>query len=118
MQLADYQNMPQTAFCISLTNIELPNGIKYINSSAFTHCTSLTSIIIPSSVLQIGDDIFSGCSNLNELHLRVENPEDIKLGKYAFRDLENCILFVPIGTGYAYRHDERFKMFKEVKIEK
>ena len=43
--------------------------------------------------------------------------KNIEIDEKAFDDLSDCTLFVPIGTGYAYRHDERFKVFKEVKIE-
>ena len=61
---------------------------------------------------------FGRCSSLKEFHLRNEHPENIKIDFGALDGLSECTLFVPIGTGYAYRHDERFKVFKEVKTER
>jgi hypothetical protein len=69
-------------------------------------------------VASIGESAFKGCSSLKEFHLRNEHPENIKIEEGAFDGISECTLFVPIGTGYAYRHDERFKVFKEVKIER
>lgn len=89
-----------------------------IGGSAFSGCSGLTSIEIPDSVTSIGWSAFKGCSNFKEFHLRNEHPEKIEIEENAFNGLSDCTLFVPIGTGYAYRHDERFKMFKEVKIER
>ena len=78
----------------------------------------MTSIEIPESVTSIGKCAFNRCPNLKEFHLRNEHPENIKIDEKAFDNLSDCTLFVPTGTGYAYRHDERFKVFKEVKIER
>ena len=49
-----------------------------------------------------------------------EHHEDLKIDEKAFYNLniENCTLYVPIGTGYAYRHHPVFSKFKEVIIEK
>jgi len=69
-------------------------------------------------VICIATDAFEGCSSLKEIHLRNEHPENIKVDYRAFEELSNCTLFVPVGTGYAYRHDWRFDVFKEVKIER
>ena len=44
--------------------------------------------------------------------------ENIDIEEKAFDGLSECTLFVPVGTEEAYRHDERFKVFKEVKIER
>ena len=79
----------------------------------------MKSVCIPNSVTSIGWQAFIKCLALKELHLRNESPENIKIDKSAFEGLSECTLFVPIGTGYAYRLDERFKgKFKEVKIER
>lgn len=56
---------------------------------------------------------------LTELHIRHERPEELIIDKDAFSGLENCTLYVPIGTGYAYRHHPAFQgKFKEVVVEK
>ncbi len=100
------------------SNTIIPSTVKSIYNNSFKGCSGLTSITIPNCVTSIGWDAFKGCSNLKEFHLRNEHPENVKIGRDAFDGLSECTLFVPIGTGYAYRHDERFKVFKEVKIER
>ena len=55
--------------CISLTSIELPDGLTSIGDSAFYRCTDLTSINIPASVTSIGDRAFWNCSSLTTIEL-------------------------------------------------
>ena len=106
------------------TNIEIPNSVTSIGDCAFLECEALTSIEIPNSVTRIGDLAFFGCKALTSIHIRCEHPEDLKINEDAFgilfhkTNIENCTLYVPIGTGYAYRHHPVFSKFKEVVIEK
>ena len=46
------------AYQQALTNIVLPEGLRYINDNAFNGCTSLTDISIPSSVVIVGNQAF------------------------------------------------------------
>ncbi len=48
--------------CISLANIEIPNGIIY--SNAFENCTGLTSVTIGSDVSSIKVGAFTRCTGL------------------------------------------------------
>lgn len=105
--------------CHSLSSIVIPNGVQKIEEYTFYKCTSLISIVIPNSVEYICNSAFYYCSNLKELHLKHKHPENLWYISFStFSDLSDCTLFVPIGTGYAYRHDNRFKVFKEVVIER
>ena len=97
---------------------EIPNSVTSIREEAFRGCTSLTSIEIPNSVTYIWEEAFYGCTNLTEFHLRNEHPEDIEMNEYAFFDLFDCTLYVPVGTEDTYRHDYRFSFFKEIKTER
>lgn len=47
--------------CVNMTNIEIPNSVRNINSSAFSGCCDLTEITIPNSVTSIGSSVFKGC---------------------------------------------------------
>ena len=54
-------------FCDLLTEIELPDKVRYIRDHAFTNCRRLEKIFIPESVIDIGRGAFEGC------------PADIKI---------------------------------------
>ena len=106
--------------CKKLTTIEIAEGMTSIGKEAFSGCKTLTSIEIPNSVTSIGNYAFEGCEALTSIHIRCEHPEDLRIDENAFYEtnIENCTLYVPIGTGYAYRHHPVFSKFKEVIIEK
>lgn len=106
--------------CKNITEIVLPNSIKVISGCAFYVCTGLKSIVIPDSVKRIKSGAFGRCDNLTSIHLKYENFDMLNIDMDAFRktDLKNIILYVPIGTGYAYRHHPLFSQFKEVIIER
>ena len=67
-----YNGLPVTSIgylafqdCISLTSINIPNGVTSIKMSAFYYCSSLSSITIPDSVTSIGNNAFGNCQNLS-----------------------------------------------------
>lgn len=104
----------------------MPESVEFIGSATFKGCQHLETITIHQGVNGIGEMAFADSPNLQEIHLRNEHPENLFIQKFrlghayaTFADLKSCTLFVPVGTGYAYRHDERIKdMFKEIKIER
>lgn len=51
--------------CSSLKTINLPESLNAIGSCAFQNCISLSSITIPSSTRFIGTYAFNGCLNLD-----------------------------------------------------
>lgn len=82
-------------------------------------CRSLLHTVrLSNKVIRIEKKAFLMAS-LQELHIHQERPEEIVIEEEAFDGLNNCILYVPIGTGYAYRHHPAFEgKFKEVIIER
>ena len=67
-----------------LTELIVPNTIKYINSYTFTNCSSLENVVISDSVTSIGNEAFAGCSSLESVVI----PDSVTIiGDYAFR---NC----------------------------
>nr|MCR4624563.1 Ig-like domain-containing protein [Lachnospiraceae bacterium] len=44
-------------------NYTIPEGVKYIDDSAFKGCIRLTSVTIPQSVTSIGYEAFDGCED-------------------------------------------------------
>ncbi len=129
--------------CTSLTSIEIPNSVTKIGRWAFDGCTSLTSIEIPDSVTVIGGYAFAGCSSLTwieipsiltaiggyafpssfslrEIHLKHTSPVDFSIAFEHFYnsdidlDLSKITLYVPKGSGEAYRDHKFYKRFKEI----
>lgn len=56
------------ADCLSLASVTIPNSVTSIEIGAFNGCSSLTSVIIPSSVTTIGVNAFYDCSNLTDIY--------------------------------------------------
>ena len=54
-------------YCVSMTSIDIPNGVTTIGNYAFSTCTSLRSITIPNSVTSIGTNVFASCSKLSSI---------------------------------------------------
>lgn len=98
----------------------IPEGVIEIGGRAFKDCSSLTSLEMHNSVTTIDLDAFEDCSSLIEIHLRAEDPDSLRIINDYFNifDRSQCTLYVPIGTGYAYRHHPEFGKFKEVIIER
>ena len=94
----------------------ISKGVTDIGACAFAGCSDLSSIEIPNSVTNIGQDAFRGCNGLSELRIMGKSPETMEhlFSRSGLNELENITLYVPIGTGYAYRHNAFFAKFKEI----
>ena len=82
-----------------LTEVVLPENIKAINPSAFSHCIGLSKINIPSSCIEIGSNAFKSCTSLT----KIEFPYILKdialphlqiIGEYAFSNIGRLSSFV------------------------
>lgn len=72
-----------TAFsgCTCIKTLSIPNTVTSINNSAFFGCANLESVTIPNSVITIDDKAFSDCSNMSYLSIGRGVTE---IGKDAF----------------------------------
>ena len=82
-----------------LAEVILPEDIKAINPSAFSHCISLKKINIPSTCIEIGSLAFSSCANLTNVEFPyiskdVDLPHLNTIGEYAFSDIGRLKSFV------------------------
>ncbi|MBQ9692671.1 MAG: leucine-rich repeat domain-containing protein [Clostridia bacterium] len=66
--------------CENLTNVTLPDTIKYIDSSVFAYCSSLESCVIPNGITNLYST-FRDCTSLKSVTL----PDSItSIGPYTF----------------------------------
>ncbi len=104
--------------CSSLTRINIPNSVTYIDDEAFYKCSSLASITIPSSVTFIGKWAFEDCSSLNDVYSYIPDPSAVNVGYngssvfyLSSQDYTNRTLHVPAGSVAAYQADTRWSDF-------
>ena len=73
--------------------VEVPDGVKSIDSYAFQRNANIRAVRLPDSVTKINDKAFSGCISLEEINI----PEKVKtIGSEAFRNcrhLQNIVFF-------------------------
>ena len=76
-----------------VNNLELmllPNTIKTIANTCFSHCDRLTDFIIPSSVTYIGESAFRTCAKLTTINI----PKNVQtIGSRAFNSCVNLQQF-------------------------
>ena len=104
-------NIKSYAFqnCLSIENVELPDGLKIIDVAAFSGCKQLKNVIIPNSVEKIWGFTFQNCSSLEKVKLsasldvidtslfegceklkNINIPDSVKSIEYgAFRECKN-----------------------------
>ena len=74
-----------------LEEIDIPNTITSIGSSAFSFCPALRSVFIPNSVTTIGPAVFYGCSSLTSATLPNEITS-IELNAFRSSGLTSVII--------------------------
>ena len=101
--------------CTGLTSVTIPNSLTSIGYHMFANCSGLTSVTIPNSVTSIGDYAFSGCSGLAEVTCKAKTPPTCYY--YSFRNISpDAKLYVPIGSGNAYKNSDWKSYFKQENI--
>lgn len=94
----------------NVTELEIPEGAKYIAADRFRDITTLTSLTIPSTVDLIGDFAFNGCTSLESITINAVNPPglnsftDGQTTYLPFDDTNNCPIYVPKDSVDAYKN--------------
>ena len=85
--MANYESSsdrPWNAYCSSIKNVVINNGVTSIGKNAFKGCTGLTSVTIGNDVTSIGEYAFKGCTGLTNITI----PNSVtSIGDLAF---EGC----------------------------
>ena len=82
--------------CVSLTSINVPNGVTSIGYDAFNGCYNLTSCTIGSGVTSIGERAFRNCSRLTSVTI----PDSVtSIDEYAFYNCDELTsINIPSGV--------------------
>ncbi len=103
--------------CTCLTSVTIPNSVTGIVNCVFYECTGLTSVTIPEYVKYIGVSAFYGCTSLAEVTCKAKTPPAIYYGNYSFKNISpDAKLYVPIGSGNAYKNSDWKSSFKQENI--
>ncbi len=78
------------------TEFTVPEGVLYIEKSAFSNAKNLTSVIIADSVLSVGSYAFSDCAALAEIEIA---DSVLSVGMDAF---SGCVALVETDNGVSY----------------
>lgn len=95
-------------------------NVKIIAICAFSDAKGL-EIVVLDGVTKIERYAFSYCSAIKEIHCRTkEDIEKMDISEIAFNEYfyNNCVLYVPSGTRWSYRHHPVWGKFKNIEIEK
>ena len=95
--IADYM----FEYC-SMTEITLPNNLKYIGINVCARCTGLTSLTIPESVISIGARAFMHCWFITSITIP-SNVKSIGIGAFAGRGSGTSIVVDANNTVYDSR---------------
>lgn len=93
----------------NVTELEIPDGVKYIAPYRFYGITTLTSLTIPATVDTIGYFAFNGCSSLESITINAVNPPvlssfgDGQTTYLPFDDTNDCPIIVPVASVDAYK---------------
>ncbi len=108
---------PNAFDCCNLHSLRIPNSISRIENEVFIGST-FSTIYIPNSVNYIGTDAFCGCHNLTDVHIEINDLNNVTFG-----DNDDCFydikgddrrqrrLHVPRGTRDLYDNHPAFEIF-------
>ena len=97
----------------------VPESVNWLGNCAITN-NSIRKILLPDiSILHTSSIRIKGAV---DIYIKEEHPENIELRKEWWFDKDEdyisvgqgSTLYVPIGTGYAYRHHPAFSCFERV----
>ena len=97
--------------------MDLPEGLEVIEEWAFSETENLEEVIIPSTIKQIYKLAFYSCPKLKAFHCHRVEPPKISSDAFFGTNLENCVLYVPVGCVNAYRNAGGWTEFKHIEEE-
>lgn len=97
----------------NLTQIYLPEGLTYIGSQALAGCSNLYKVVFPSTLTSMGSNVLSA-TELREMECRAVIPPTLGGVLSDF----TAPIYVPIGSGEAYKEAPYWSEYKNYIYEK
>ena len=82
-----------------MNEVTISQGVKSIESSAFSFCSSLKTIFIPASVNKIEGSAFANCKNLLAITVEAENKHFCSEGGMLLNKSKTQLIKCPAGIG-------------------
>ena len=79
--------------CKKLKQVVGGENVVKISDSAFQDCVALTKFTIDENVSSIGKNAFKGCKKLKRITVKTEKLKSDKVGKHAFEDIHDKVVF-------------------------
>ena len=122
----DYSSIESVTIPAYITVDGQSYEVTAIGGCAFQNNELVVKVTIPETIASIGDKAFAGCTNLKAIYIYVKTPINLP-GAAASRtrgdggssvfagvNTETCVLYVPDGSGDAYRNADGWKEFKNI----
>lgn len=97
----------------NLAQIYLPEGLTYIGSQALAGCSNLYKVVFPSTLTSMGSNVLSA-TELREMECRAVIPPTLGGVLSDF----TAPIYVPIGSGEAYKEAPYWSEYKNHIYEK
>ena len=112
------------SYCTSLKQVTIPNSVTTISGHAFWNCNGLNSVTIGNSIKTIGKSAFF-CYNMTSVIMQNPTPPYLVEEKesifdhntesfYYFYSPSTTTLYVPMGSGNAYRSASYWRFFSVI----
>lgn len=99
----------------SLDSLNIPEGVTVIRDSCFIN-QGLTFLTLPSTLDSLGNSSFKGAYNLSVVTNLNPTPIEIDITCFEYVNKSVCTLYVPYGSGDAYRSADVWKEFNVVEL--
>ena len=101
-------------YCTKLKSITIPEGVKRIARMNFYVMDSLTTVVLPSTLQSLGVYCFQSSSKLSSLTCLATTPPAADYTSFDNSFVNDCVLYVPEGSVYAYTTAEGWNKFSHI----
>lgn len=99
---------------LKVSELRIPNTIKYIESMAFINSAELSTIHLPNTLKEIGWIAFGNCKKLSSVYSYSTTPIVLNVTGLSDVGKNPAVLYVPIGSKSLYENTSEWKDFTNI----